>query len=51
VGWLHKPIPTIARLRVGKGELLISTFQITQNLAKNPLARYLLQDLIELINF
>lgn len=51
VGWLHKPIPTIARLRVGKGELLISTFQITQNLAKNPLASYLLQNLIELINF
>jgi len=51
VGWLHKPIPSIARLRVGKGELLISTFQITQNLAKNPLARYLLQNLIELFSF
>jgi hypothetical protein len=51
VGWLHKPVPTIARLRVGKGELLISTFQIRQNLITNPLARYLLQNLIELFHF
>jgi len=51
VGWLHKPIPTIARLRVGKGELIISTFQLTENLTKNPLARYLLQNLIELFHF
>jgi hypothetical protein len=51
VGWLHKPIPTIARLRVGKGELIITTFQIKQNLTTNPLARYLLQNLIELFHF
>jgi hypothetical protein len=51
VGWLHKPIPTIARMLVGKGELLISTFQIKQNLITNPLARYLLQNLIELFHF
>jgi hypothetical protein len=51
VGWLHKPIPTIARMRVGKGELLITTFQIKQNLTTNPLARYLLQNLIELFHF
>jgi hypothetical protein len=49
VGWLHKPIPTIARRRVGRGELLISTFRLSKNLETNPLARYLFAELILLL--
>jgi len=50
VGWLHKPIPTIARKRVGRGELLVSTFRLGKNLETNPLARYLFCQLLELIS-
>ncbi len=49
VGWLHKPIPTIARKRVGRGTLLISTFRLSKNLETNPLAKYLLCKLLELL--
>ncbi len=49
VGWLHKPIPTIARKRAGRGQLLISTFQLTKNLETNPLARFLLHELLKMI--
>lgn len=48
VGWLHKPVPTIARKRVGQGELLVSTFRLTQNVETNPLAKYLLGKLLQL---
>jgi hypothetical protein len=50
VGWLHKPVPTIARKRVGRGELLISTFRLAKNLETNPLARHLFCELLELIS-
>ena len=50
VGWLHKPIPTIARRRVGRGTLMISTFRLGQNLDTNPLARHILAELITLID-
>jgi hypothetical protein len=49
VGWLHKPVPTIARKRVGRGELLVSTFRLSRNLETNPLARYLFEELIRLL--
>jgi hypothetical protein len=49
VGWLHKPIPTIARKRVGRGELLISTFRLSKNLESNPLARHVFKELMVLI--
>jgi hypothetical protein len=49
VGWLHKPIPTIARKRVGRGELLVSTFRLGKNLETNPLAEYLFGELLQLI--
>jgi hypothetical protein len=49
VGWLHKPVPTIARRRVGRGVLLISTFRLAKNLETNPLARYLLRELMMLL--
>jgi len=49
VGWLQKPIPSIARKRVGRGTLLISTFRLAQNLETNPLAGYLLSELMEFV--
>ncbi len=49
VGWLHKSIPIIARKRVGHGELVISTFQLTKHLETNALANYLFCELLELI--
>lgn len=50
VGWLHKPVPTIARRRIGQGEVLISTFRLSRNLNTNPLAMYLFAELMELVN-
>jgi len=48
VGWLHKPIPTIARRRVGRGELLVCTFRLAKNLETNPLAKHLFCELLKL---
>ena len=50
VGWLHKPIPVIARRQVGQGELLVSTLHLTQNLSTNPLAAFLFRELLTLIS-
>ena len=50
VGWLHKAVPTIARRRMGQGEVLVSTFRLSQNLEKNPLAMYLFAELMKLIS-
>jgi hypothetical protein len=49
VGWLHKPVPTIARRRAGEGEVLVSTFRLSKNLGTNPLAMYLFSELMALI--
>ena len=49
VGWIHKPIPTIARKRIGRGQLLTSTFRLTHNLEVNPLALYLFHELLSLL--
>ncbi|PWH16132.1 MAG: glycoside hydrolase family 2 [Anaerolineae bacterium] len=48
VGWIHKPIPTIARRRMGRGVLVVSTFRLRENLENNPLARFLLAELLRL---
>ena len=49
VGWLHKPVPTIARRKVGQGDVLVSTFRLSRNLETNPLAMYLFAELMALI--
>jgi hypothetical protein len=49
VGWLHKPIPTIARKRVGDGTLLASTLRLSKNLETNPLAMHLFYELLRLL--
>jgi hypothetical protein len=50
VGWLHKPVPTIAKRRAGQGEVLVSTFRLSKNLGQSPLARFLFAELMALIN-
>jgi hypothetical protein len=50
VGWLHRPIPTIARRRMGRGEVLVSTFRLANNLVANPMAMYLFRELLELFH-
>jgi len=49
VGWLQKPIPTIAHKHVGLGTLLISTFRLAKNLESNSLAKYLFTELMALL--
>ena len=49
IGWLHKPVPTIACRRAGQGEVLVSTFRLSQNLETNPLAMYLFAELMNLV--
>jgi hypothetical protein len=49
VGWIQKPIPTIARKRVGHGTLLVSTFRLANHLETSPLARYLFKELMLLV--
>jgi hypothetical protein len=50
VGWLHKPVPLIARRRVGRGMLLISTLRLAQNLITQPLAALVFRQLLALIS-
>ena len=49
VGWLHKPTATIARKRLGRGQVLISTFRLQQHLQTNPLATWIFKELLDLI--
>jgi beta-glucosidase/6-phospho-beta-glucosidase/beta-galactosidase len=49
IGWLHKPVPTIARRKAGQGEVLVSTFRLSQNLDTNPVAMYLFAELMKLV--
>lgn len=49
VGWVQRPVPTIARRHVGRGALLISTFRLAKNIGSNPLAGYLFAELMKLI--
>jgi hypothetical protein len=49
VGWLHKPVPTVTRKRLERGELLVSTFRLARNMENNPLAGYLFAELMKLV--
>ncbi len=50
LGWLHSPAALVVRLAVGKGQLVITTFDILANLGIDPIATLLLQDLLALAN-
>jgi hypothetical protein len=45
VGWLHNPGALVARLPMGKGDLVVTTFQILPNIGIDPIATLLLNDL------
>jgi len=48
VGWLHKTVGLIAERRVGQtGRLLISTFRLRARLVDNPVAAWMLRDMVE----
>ncbi|HPH98592.1 MAG TPA: glycoside hydrolase family 2 TIM barrel-domain containing protein [Anaerolineaceae bacterium] len=49
-GWLHRPIPTIARRRIGRGQLLGCTFRIGASLTDNPMAGAIFDRLLGLLN-
>jgi hypothetical protein len=46
VGWLQHHAALVAERRVGEGRLLISTFQLSENVKTNPLAVAMLMDLV-----
>lgn len=46
VGWLHHTVALIADYRVGEGNLLISTFRLRQQIANNPVAQIMLNDML-----
>lgn len=48
VGWLHNPAALVARLPIGKGDLIVTTFDILPNIGSDPIATLLLHDLFSM---
>ncbi len=48
IGWLRSPAALVARLPVGAGSLVISTFEILPRVGSDPIATLLLRDLLEM---
>jgi hypothetical protein len=48
VGWLQHNAALVPERRMGEGRLLISTFQLSENLNTNPLAAAMLMDLVRI---
>jgi hypothetical protein len=48
VGWAHNPAALVARLPIGKGDLVITTFDLLPNIGSDPIATLLLHDLFAL---
>jgi hypothetical protein len=46
MGWVHRGAATVLERRVGRGALLASTLRLSPNLATNPLAQTLLDQMI-----
>ena len=49
LGWLHAPAALVVRLPIGKGELLITTFDLLPHLGVDPVATVLLHDLLAIL--
>ena len=45
VGWLHNPAALVARLSIGKGDLVVTTFELLPHIGSDPIATLLLNDL------
>jgi hypothetical protein len=48
VGWVHNPAALVARIPIGKGDLVATTFDILPNIGSDPIATLLLNDLFAL---
>jgi hypothetical protein len=48
VGWLHNPAALAARLPIGKGDLIVTTFNLLPNIGSDPIATLMLHDLFNL---
>ena len=46
VGWIHRTVALAAKIRVGKGELFISTFRLSQNISSHPVASGMVRDML-----
>jgi Beta-galactosidase/beta-glucuronidase len=46
VGWLHNIVGLVAERRVGLGRVMVSTFNLSQYIGKNPVATIMVNDLI-----
>ena len=46
VGWLHKPVALIGERVLGRGRVLACTLSLSDRLESNPLAAYLLDEMI-----
>ncbi len=45
VGWLHNPAALVARLPIGKGDLIVTTFDVLPNIGNDPIATLMLHNL------
>lgn len=48
LGWLRSPAALVVRLPIGKGQLVITTFELLNHLGTDPVATALLKDLLAL---
>ena len=48
VGWLHNPAALVARLPIGQGNLIVTTFELLPHIGSDPIATLLLHDLFAL---
>lgn len=46
VGWLHNPASIVARLPIGKGNLVATTFELLPHVGSDPIATLVFSDLI-----
>jgi hypothetical protein len=48
VGWLHNPAALVARLPIGRGDLIVTTFDLLSNIGSDPIATLMLYDLFNM---
>jgi hypothetical protein len=47
VGWIQKPVALAARQRLGRGSVMVSTFNVAERLGADPVADMLLEALMQ----
>jgi hypothetical protein len=50
VGWLRRPAGLVQKLPLGKGELLVSTLRLQNNIGLEPIAEKLMSELLSCID-